>query len=309
MPEPDPTPPRRTHAGVFLVGSALVVVALAFGVLYFALFTRPEARPEAPPPPPPLSLTIATLEGPVEVFRAGAWAPAAAGSRLAASDRVRTGAGARATLRLSDGSTVSLEPMTETQVQALDRALSRIRLGAGLVQADIADDPGRLFQVDLDDDGAAARTHGAAFAITSNGAGGAAAVSASRGQVTVAARGREVVIRSGEITRVAPGAAPTAPEPLPAALLLKVAWPQRPLHAPSAVVEGETEPAARLEVQGRPTPVGADGRYRVVVALREGENRVTVRARLAGAPTREERSPPITVDTRTDFKVQIPRWK
>jgi ferric-dicitrate binding protein FerR (iron transport regulator) len=285
------------------------VVALAFGVLYFALFTRRDRQPEAPPPPPPVTLTFTAVAGRVEVLRAGAWAPAAAGAQLAASDRVRTGEGARATLRLSDGSTVTLEPATETQVHALGRALARIRLGAGLVQADIPDDPQRLFQVDLDDDNAAARTHGAAFAVSSNGPGAAAAVSASRGEVTVSARGREVIIRSGQLTRVAPGAAPTEPEPVPASLLLKVAWPARTLRARTAVVEGQTEPGARVEVQGRHAPVAADGRYRAEVALREGENRVAVRARLAGARPHEEISAPITVDTRTDFKVQLPRWK
>jgi hypothetical protein len=30
---------------------------------------------------------------------------------------------------------------------------------------------------------------------------------------------------------------------------------------------------------------------------------------MAGGRAREEISPPIKVDTRTDFKVQVPRWK
>jgi hypothetical protein len=294
-----------------LVVGAVALGAIAVAVAYLVLFTRPEKKTEAPPPPPPVVLTMSAAEGKVEVFRGGAWAPARVGERLGASDRVRTGEDGQATLRLSDGSMVRLEAATETEVQTLSRALSRIRLGGGGVQADIADDPERLFQVDLDDEGAAARTRGAAFGVTST-AKGTAAVAATRGEVAVSARGREVVIRSGQFTRVAPGAPPTEAAPLPASLLLKVTWPggeSRPLRAKSAVVAGETTPGSRVVVQGRHVPVDAEGRYRAEVALAEGENRVTVRARDAAGRQREERSPPIKVDTKTDFKVQVPKWK
>ncbi|MBI5478005.1 MAG: FecR domain-containing protein [Deltaproteobacteria bacterium] len=302
---------RRSRAGPLLVLGALIVGAIAVAVAYFALFTRREQRSEPPPPAPPVVLTMAAAEGTVEVFRGGAWGPARVGDRLEASDRVRTGEDGQATLRLSDGSLVRLEAATETQVQTLSRALSRIRLGGGGMQADIADDPERLFQVDLDDEGAAARTRGAAFGVTATSKGNAA-VAATRGEVAVSARGREVVLRSGQFTRVAPGAPPTDAAPLPASLLLKVAWPggeKGLVRATSAVVAGQTDPGSRIVVQGRHVAVDSEGRYRAEVTLREGANRVTVRARDVAGRQREERSPPITVDTKTDFKVQVPRWK
>jgi hypothetical protein len=302
---------RRSRSGLPLVLGAVGFGAVAVAIAYFVLFTRPERRPEAPPPPPPVVLTMSAAEGKVEVLRGGAWAPARVGERLEASDRVRTGEDGQATLRLSDGSTVRLEAATETQVQTLSRALSRISLGGGGVQADIADDPERLFQVDLDDDGAVARTRGAAFGVTAT-AKGTASVAATRGEVAVSARGREVVLRTGQFTRVAPGAPPTEAAPLPASLLLKVAWPggeKGVVRSKSAVVAGETTPGSRVVVQGRHVAVDAAGRYRAEVALAEGQNRVTVRARDAAGRQKEERSPPITVDTKTDFKVQVPKWK
>jgi hypothetical protein len=302
---------RHVRGGPLLVLGAVVVGVAAVAVAYLVLFTRTEQRTEAPPPAPPVMLTMAAAEGSVEVFRGDAWRPARVGERLEASDRVRTGEDGQAALRLSDGSMVRLEAATETHVQTLSRALSRIRLGGGGVQADIADDPARLFQVDLDDEGAAARTRGAAFGVTAT-AKGHATVAATRGEVAVSARGREVVIRSGQLTRVAPGASPTEPAPLPASLLLQVAWPggdKGLLRSTSAVVAGQTDPGSRIVVQGRHVAVDADGRYRSEVTLREGENRVTVRARDAAGRQREARSPPITVDTKTDFKVHVPQWK
>jgi hypothetical protein len=302
---------RKGRAGLLLVLGAVLVATGALAAGYFFWFVRKEQRSEPPPPPPPVVLTMSAAEGKVEVFRGGAWGPARVGDRLEASDRVRTGDDGQAALRLSDGSMVRLEAATETQVQTLSRALSRLRLGGGGMQADIADDPERLFQVDLDDEGAAARTRGAAFGVTAT-AKGHAAVAATRGEVAVSARGREVVLRSGQFTRVAPGAPPADAAPLPASLLLKVTWPggeKGLVRSTSALVAGQTDPGSRIVVQGRHVAVDAEGRYRAEVTLREGENRVTVRARDAAGRQREERSPPITVDTKTDFKVQVPRWK
>jgi hypothetical protein len=302
---------RRSRAGVLLVVGAVIVGVGAIAAAYFALFTRREQRSESPPPPPPVALTMSAVDGTVEVHRGGAWAPARVGERLAASDRVRTGEDGQATLRLPDGSMVRLEAATETQVQTLSRALNRIRLGSGGMQADIADDPERLFQVDLDDEGATARTRGAAFGVTATSRGNAA-VAAMRGEVAVSARGREVVLRSGQFTRVAPGAPPTDAAMLPSSLLLKVTWPggdKGRLRSAAAVVTGQTDPGSRIVVQGRHAAVDSDGRYRAEVTLREGANHVTVRARDAAGRQREERSPPLTLDTQTDFKVQVPPWK
>ena len=128
----------------------------------------------------------------------------------------------------------------------------------------------------------------------------------------MSARGREVVLRSGQFTRVAPGAPPTDAAPLPPSLLLKVTWPggeKGLVRSTSTVVAGQTDPGSRIVVQGRHVAVDAEGRYRAEVTLREGENRLTVRARDPVGRQREERSPPIKVDTRTDFKVQVPKWR
>jgi hypothetical protein len=189
-------------------------------------------------------------------------------------------------------------------VQPLELAA---QLGAGMLEADVSDDPTRVFEVELDDNGGRARTRGAAFTASANGSG-VAAVTSRRGEVVLAARGKEVVIRTGQYARLAPGQPPADPQPVPPSLFLKVDWPGASPRS-RVTVSGTTTPGARVRVGEHYVPVDVDGKYRATMRLSDGVHQLNVRAIDVAGQVREETSPRIVVDTRTDFRVQPPKWK
>jgi len=291
----------------------LVAALLALGALgagYWALFVRPERRAEPASPMKPETLRVAEVSGTVEVAVAdGPWRLVAAGAVLNEHERIRTGDDATASLRAADGSTVKLSPGTDARVDELRLELSRLHLGAGMLEADVLDDPRRLFEVTMEGSDATARTRGASFAATSNGAG-TTAVAAKRGEVTLSARGREVVIRSGQLARVLPGSPPEAPQPVPPSLFLKVAWPARTTtNQPRVVVAGTTQPGARVKIGSRWVKVDDKGAYRAELALPDGAHELKVHAEDVAGHATDENGPRIVVDTKTDFEIHRPKWK
>ena len=125
----------------------------------------------------------------------------------------------------------------------------------------------------------------------------------------MAARGREVVIRAGQQARVRNAQAPEAPTPIPASLFLKVNWPAALTTQRRQIVTGTTTPGARVQVNGRYVRVAKDGTYSAALDLDEGPHRLSVGAADVGGHHVDEKSPPITVDTQTNFKVSQPQWK
>jgi hypothetical protein len=295
--------------GRSLVVASLVVALVVVGASYYAFFVAREKHAERAPEPPPETLVVTALSGRVEVAGAdGAWRPARLGLTLSAQTRVRTDDEGAAELRATDGSSVRLMAGTEARVEELRRELKRLHLGAGMVEADVRDDPGRVFEVELDDQGGTARTRGASFTASSNGAG-SAAVASRRGEVILSARGREVVIRTGQYARLRPGAPPDDPAPVPASLFLKVAWPSPTSRSQRLVVAGETAPGARVKLGRHFVRVGDDGRYQGTVEVPDGVHRLHLQASDVAGHVVDEESPRIVVDTRTDFTVQPPKWK
>jgi hypothetical protein len=291
------------------LGGAVAVILSTLGVSYWVFFVRPGQKTEEARPTAPETLVVTAQSGKVEVSGPdGAWRPAQPGTLLNANDRVRTDDDGEAQLRASDGSVVRLYPATEARVAELRRELKRLTLGAGMLEAEVADDQSRVFEVELDNQGGVARTRGASFTATSNGAG-TAAVASRRGEVILSARGREVVLRTGQWARIKPGEAPEAPAPLPSSLFLKVAWPEKALRNRKMEIAGETTPGARVSVDGKWVQVGADGRYKRVIQVPDGVHTLRVHAVDVAGHAVDEKSPRIVVDTRTDFTVQPPKWK
>ncbi len=294
-------------------GRTLILLAAlgalaALGGGYWALFVRPETTAEHARPPEPETLVVASVSGTVEVAGPeGGWSVATVGRKLSPRDRIRTGDDGVAELRAADGSMIKLLEDTEARVDALRRELKRLHLGSGVVEAEIADDPARLFEIEVTD-GGVARTRGASFVASSDGKG-SAQVGTRRGEVILSARGKEVVIRSGQFARLNPGAEPDMPEPLPASLFLKVAWPPAISTKREVVVSGKTLPGARVRVGRKWMPVGASGDYRATLTLPDGEHDLAVRARDIAGHITDEKGPRIVVDTKTDFKVHPPNWK
>jgi hypothetical protein len=297
-----------TFAGRTVLAAVAAAALLGLGASYVVLFVLPERRPETAAPADPETLTLTTASGSVEIAGPdGRWQPARPGAHLPAQARIRTGDEGAAELRAADGSTVRLQPATEARVAELRRELKRLYLGAGMLEADVRDDPARVFEVELDDGNGVARTRGASFAATANGRGGAA-VAARHGEVVLSSRGKEVVIRSGQFARLRPGEAPEAPQPIPASLFLKVAWPSS-ARTHAARVEGATAPGARVRIEGKYVPVDAEGRYGTDFELADGVHQLRIHAVDVGGHVVDEESPRIVIDTSTDFKVQRPKWK
>jgi hypothetical protein len=289
------------------VASLLALAALGGG--YWFLFVKPERTAEVAHAQKAETLLVAEVSGNVEVAGAdGVFHPAAAGATLNERGRVRTSDDGTATLRAADGSTVKLSPGTDARVDELRRELKRLHLGAGMLEADVQDDPQRVFEVTVEGSDATARTRGATFAASSNGFG-TAAVAARRGEVTLSARGREVVIRSGQFARVLPGSAPEDPQPVPPSLFLKVDWPATRTNKAKVAISGTTMPGARIKVHGRWIKVDDKGAYRTDLSLPDGVHEVHIHAEDVAGHVADEQSPRIIVDTKTDFAIHPPKWQ
>src|SRR5262249_24309344 len=130
-----------------------------------------------------------------------------------------------------------------------------------------------------------------------------------RGEVILSARGREVVIRTGQYARITPGAPPDEPQPVPSSLFLKVEWPEETTRRPEIKVAGQTAPGARVRIEGHYLPVDARGGYSTTFRLPDGEHRLHVHAVDVAGHVVDEKSPRILVDTKTDFKIESPHWK
>jgi hypothetical protein len=302
--------------GPLAIAAAALVALVALAGGYYAFFVLPERRAEEARALRPETLLVAEVSSVVEVAGPdGAWKPAHAGLTLSEHDRIRTGDDGAATLRGADGSTVKLAGATEARVDELRRELKRLHLGTGMIEADVKDDPRRVFEVSFEGAGsgeAAARTRGAAFTASTNGAG-TSAVAAHRGEVTLSARGREVVIRSGQFARVLPGAPPEDPQPIPASLFLKVAWPATQSNRREVAVAGTTQAGARVKIDAdghsRWVKVDDKGEYKTSLQLDDGAHELRVHAVDVGGHAADEQSPRIVVDTKTDFQIHTPKWR
>jgi len=287
---------------------AVAALALVAGS-YYLFFVRPERGAERARAQAPETLVIASLSGGVEIAAGdGNWRPARVGEKLSARDRIRTDDEGAAELLAADGSTVQLAAGTEARVDELRRELKRLSLGRGELSAEVRDDPARVFEVEVDGKGAVARTRGARFTASADGSG-AAAVATRRGEVILAARGKEVVIRTGQFARIGPGGPPEAPRPLPESLFLKVNWPPATSNKRQIAIAGQTAPNARVKVGPHYVRVDAEGRYSANLDLPDGTHELHVRATDLAGHVVDEKSPRIVVDTTTDFKIQPPKWK
>ena len=289
---------------------AIALVALALlGASYWLFFVRPERAAERARAVAPETLAIGAISGGVEVAGAdGLWRTARVGERLSAHDRIRTDDEGFVELHAADGSTVQLAAATEARVDELRRELKRLSLGRGELSADVGDDPSRVFEVEVDGHGAVARTRGAKFTATADGAG-AAAVATRRGEVILSARGKEVVIRTGQFARVGPGGTPDGPRPLPESLFLKVQWPATTSNRSDLAISGQASPGARVKVAGHYVRLDADGRYSATVPVPDGVHELRVHATDLAGHVADEKSPRIVVDTKTDFKIHPPKWQ
>lgn len=290
---------------------AIVAFVAVVPLVYWLLFERGLSVTETPPlpdasvdageepPPLPMALSITDLDGKVDHSREGQeWKPAEIGMVLAPKDRIRTADDARAVLTKPGMFTVDLDSGSNFEIKELEENVSKFMLEEGMISANVVDNPDKLFEVEAAE--SVARTTGANFKMTVNNKG-LVALGTLKGSVNVEAEGKVIQVDEGFMTKVIKGKTPEDPIKIPSALLLKVRWPKdRELSKRKIVIAGSTKPGARVKIEGKVVPVGNRGRFRQVVALKEGANKLKVESYDVGGNSTVKESPRLFVDTRPD---------
>jgi hypothetical protein len=163
--------------------------------------------------------TLSILGGNVEVSGPSGAQTGADGMTLQAGTRISTSADAHAILTFFDGSTVTLEPGTEIEIQQVatdsDQNVTIVMkqwVGRTWSRVVKMADAGSRYEIETPT--ATAIVRGTLFA-TDVGEQGETTVATTEGLVSVAARGEEVFIPPQQQTSVGPGETPAAPSTSP----------------------------------------------------------------------------------------------
>ena len=267
----------------------------------------PVAPPAAPiPAPAPTTFEITEVSGAVEVRRGVDWVPVKPGDRLGTADAIRTQNDGRAILRGAGGDELKLRERVELEIGRLSTFTSELRLRRGKLRAQAA--PGTESLQITSGEAQAVGKGGGRFTVYADPRG-AVTVASESGETEVIAQGAAVTVGAGKQTYVAPGKKPGDPVAIPDEVFLQVAWPAGEVHARKVNVRGRAEKGALLLVNGQETAVNEDGTFQTDVALREGKNKVAVRAETMSGEQREKtgevqvntHGPPLDVDAERIF--------
>lgn len=268
---------------------ALGVVAIAAGGALLArfVFDRLVYEPVPPPPPPPVgggevpapaqpgAVQVLAVRGPVErSTRSGGWAPVASGDQLGAEDSVRTSPSSTAELGVGERSRITVAGATQITVREVTSAVDQFRLARGRIAVDYGEGRERRLRVE-DESGRAVEATEARFGLLATGT--MLAVATEAGSVTLRARGAAVAVGAGEQAAARGDRPPSPAEPIPTALLLRLASAAADLGAEEcASLSAVVSLASSVEVNGKPVVPGDDGRFAVRVRRRRGQPTVLV---------------------------------
>jgi hypothetical protein len=265
----------------------IVIMVVAVLVLATALSRRffEQRRPEMPAglsrlaPAVPESddnlFHVVALQGVVEAFQNGQWYLVRPGHLLSTRDVVRTGVASQAVLRRG-GVELELRDNMDLRLDDLEKETAEVGLlRGGKVSASVRSDNEHLEIV-------ARHTRtanvGAAHFVVSVSPSGKVNVASSDGSVKFSAKGKEVVVASGNESTAMPEQAPSDPEPIPRQLLLSVIWPDDDRLDGQGRIKGRAQPSSRVSINGVETEVAADGSFRTQVPLKVGKNYLQVEA-------------------------------
>jgi len=267
----------------------IVILVLVAGVLALAtaLSRRvfEQRRPEMPAglsPVPPLTpetdarlFRVTALQGEVEALQKGQWYVVRPGHLLSTRDVIRTKPRARAVLRRGSVE-LELRDNMDLRLDDLEKETARVGLlRGGRVSASVTD---QADSVEITARHTKTASVGAARFVVSMSASGKVSVAASEGAARFAAKGKEVLVSSGNVSTAMPEEAPSDPEPMPQEILLSVVWPEDDRLGAQARVKGKAQSSSRINVNGLETEVRADGTFQAFVPLKIGKNRVQVDA-------------------------------
>jgi hypothetical protein len=271
---------------------AVVMAVTAFGCKH----DDPAPPPAAAPAPVARVVRVSAIEGKVVRERAGgAGTPLRVGDVLSADDVVRTDEGGSATLDVAGVADVQVAARTQVSIGDLTETLSKVRLSDGRIAATVHGGAARSLQVDAPSSGAVANARTGEFSMLS--AGTRVSVATRSGEVVLSARGSSVRIGSGELSVVERDRPPTAPQPIPASLFLKLGATRPTVQrAKTTTVFGATTPGAVVSINGVRVTADGKGDFSSTVPLKEGANSIAVQS--ADVLGRSERAvwPRVTVD-------------
>jgi hypothetical protein len=314
---------RRTL--ILFVSFALVLIGIGAWV-FFGVLHR-EAPPAASSPPPvrdagPVAeqpadagspdpapaVEVLDVQGPVDIRQPERdWQPAAAGARLSADDIIRTGQGGTTRLQVDERSIIQLQDRSELAVKVIRDTVHVFGLIRGKLKVDYSENGERTLKIESDETGAVAEARAGQF--TAMSTRGTFAVATTTGDVKLTARQVSVPIAAGTMSMVHTDQAPSKPEPIPTAILLKVALPgSRVQRAAHILVRGRTNPGAQVQINGADAPVDPQGRFRMRVELREGKNPLLVVSQDVAGNLQQRDFGPIIVDPSAPIEKLDIQW-
>src|SRR5216117_887011 len=150
------------------------------------------------------SITILTFSGKVEISRRpNVWDPGHTNQVLQVGDRLRTGKDSRATIRLSDGTTIKVGAEANILVPEQKKGVTVNPL-SGLFYIFHRDKPG---QVELRNQTAVAAVRGTEFHVETR-EDGVWILSVIDGEVDIESGGRQLILKTGQAAEVGPGIPP-----------------------------------------------------------------------------------------------------
>jgi hypothetical protein len=263
--------PRIALGALAIAAGGAVIAWIVFDRL---VYEREPAR-KGEPPSPAGTVQVLAVSGDVERSSGQrGWAPVAIGDRLGAEESIRTGGSSRAELGIGEGSRITVADTTQITVRELTNAVRRFQLARGRIAVDYGHDLERRLRIE-DEAGRTVETRQARFGVLATGA--MLAVATEAGTVTLTARGAAVEVGAGEQSAARGDRPPSRAEPIPSALLLKVATVAADLDRDACeAVAGTASAASTVAIDGEPVPLREDGRFAVHARRRRGQAEILV---------------------------------
>lgn len=230
---------------------------------------------------------------------------AAAGMRLLPRDELTVGAQGAAELAVDEQTRMTLSSSSSIRVVGVDAGGVRIELEEGRVTARVRPESPTL---SITSRGRGVSATDADFDVVA-GVDGSLGVEGRRGELALQGFEEVTSLPEGFRLSAAPGLSPQT-APIPAALLLEVAWPEQTVTRDSTVtLQGQTSPYAAVSLihagqQPATIRAGADGRFSTALPLQEGDNAVEVmvedvmgnRERATWEIQRDTEAPPVNTE-------------
>jgi hypothetical protein len=294
---------------------ALGVLAITAGgaVVASILFERLVRQSEPPargsgtePPAPAAALHVLATSGTVERSSApGMWRQVSIGDELGAEDSVRTGGSSTAELGVKGRLRITVADATQITLREATSAVRRLRLSRGRIAVDYAQDPDRWLRIE-DEAGRSVETKQARFGALATGT--MLAVATEAGTVTLRAGGSAVNVGAGEQSAARNDRPPSRAEPIPGALLLKVAASAADLERDECqALAGAVGLASSVAIDGEPVSLDDDGRFVARARRRRGREAVLVTVTDALGRTAQRAIP--CRDPKATVKDLSVRWK